>query len=210
MLVRTLTVVACLAAFPSTSAAQDTRAESLERQRAEKAKQLAPYEPTKIEEWLIRLERNNPLDWINPHNGFYVRYGYTGKPTGSGIGFGGGWRHDVLNRNGRIVFEAGQSFRGYRSLRADFSLPRLMEDRLEVGLEAAHRHHPQEDFYGLGDTSLESTRTSFLYKAPEVQGRALFSPVPWFMTGLRFGPAYSQTATCEQFASSRNASPSAV
>ena len=180
-------VAAIVAVLPSTAQSQETRAELLEKERAEKAKRLAPYEPTTIEKWLIRLDRNNPMDWLAPHNGFFVSYGYTDKPTGSGIAFGGGWRHDVLNRNGRIVLEAGHSFRGYRMVRADFSLPRLMDERLEVGVEGAHRHHPQEDFYGLGGASLKEHRTSFLYKAPEVQGRALFSPVGWFNTGVRVG-----------------------
>jgi outer membrane translocation and assembly module TamA len=173
--------------FPSNARSQETRAELLENQRAEKAKQLAPYEPTKIERWLIYFDRHNPADWLAPHNGFYITYGYTGKPTGSGVGFGGGWRHDVLNRNGRVVFEAGHSLRGYRLVRADFSLPRLMDERLEIGIEGAHRHHPQEDFYGLGGGSLESDRTSFLYKGPDVQGRAMFTPVRWFNTGVRVG-----------------------
>jgi outer membrane protein assembly factor BamA len=62
-----------------------------------------------------------------------------------------------------------------------------MEERLEIGIQAAHRYHPQEDFYGLGAGSLESGRTSFLYKAPEVQARALFTPVDWFTAGVRVG-----------------------
>ena len=181
------TLAAAAVVFSSPAHAQETRAEVLERQRAEKATQLAPYQPTKIERWLIRLDKNNPLDWLAPHNGFFVTYGYTGKPTGSGIGVGGGWRHDVLNRNGRVVVEAGHTLRGYRMVRADFSLPRLMDERLEIGIEGSHRQHPQEDFYGLGGGSLQSDRTSFLYKAPEVQGRALFTPVRWFNTGVRVG-----------------------
>ena len=187
VLVRILALAACLAAIPSTSSAQETRAELIEQQRAEKAKQLAPYEPNKIEKWLIWVDRNDPMQWIAPHNGFYVRYGYEGKPTGSGVGFGGGWRHDVLDRKGRVVFEYGHTFRNYRALLADFSLPRLLEERLELGIQAAHRYHPQEDFYGLGAASLESARTSFLYKAPEVQARALFTPADWFTAGARFG-----------------------
>lgn len=169
------------------ASAQETRAELLEKERAEKATQLTTYEPGKIERGLIYFERSNPLTKLAPRNGFYVKYGYTGKPVGSGIAFGGGWRHDVLDHNARIVFEAGHSLRSYRMVRADFSLPRLMDERLELGVEGSYRHHPQEDFYGLGFESLKSDRTSFLYKAPEVQGRAMFTPVPWFNTGVRVG-----------------------
>ena len=52
---------------------------------------------------MIYYERNNPLAKLAPRNGFYIQYGYTGKPVGSGIAVGGGWRHDVLHRNGRIA-----------------------------------------------------------------------------------------------------------
>ena len=188
MLMRRLAVVLLgnlVAAAPTS--AQETRVEVVEKTRAEKAGRLAPYEPGKIEKILLYMERNDPLKRLAPRNGFFVRYGYTGKPIGSGIAFAGGWRHDVFDRNARIEFEAGRSFRGYQVLRTDFSLPRLMDERVEVGVEASHRRHPQEDFYGLGSASLKEDRTSFLYKAPEVQGRVTYTPVSWFNTGVRVG-----------------------
>ena len=167
--------------------AQETRAEALERERAEKSRQLKPYDAGKIEKWLLWYERNNPLARIAPYNGFYVQYGFTDRPTGAGIAVGGGWRHDLFARNARVEFEVGQSLRNYRLLRADFSLPRLLDERLEVGLDVRHSNQPQEDFYGLGIDSLEEDRSTFTYKAPEVQGRAVFSPARWFRTGVRVG-----------------------
>jgi outer membrane protein assembly factor BamA len=164
---------------------QETRAEVLARERAEKAKQLKPYTAGKIERAMLYFERNNPLERFAPRNGFFVEYGYTGKPVGSGIAFGGGWRHDLFDRNGRIVLEAGHSLRSYRMVRADFSLPRLLDERLELGVEASYYRNPQEDFYGIGRDTIKEDRTSFLYKAPEVQGRVVFTPTEWFNTGLR-------------------------
>ena len=35
-------------------------------------------------------------------NGFFVRYGYHEKLVGSGIGLGGGYRHDLFDRRARI------------------------------------------------------------------------------------------------------------
>ena len=68
--------------------AQDTRAEVVARQRAEKAAQLQPYEAKGLEKALLWVEETDPLRKIAPHNGFFVQYGYTGKPVGSGIAFG--------------------------------------------------------------------------------------------------------------------------
>ena len=167
--------------------AQDTRAEILARQRAEKAEQLRPYEPNNLEKALLWVEENDPLTMIAPYNGFYVQYGYTGKPVGSGIAFGGGWRRDLFDRNARLVLEVGQSFRGYRMARADFSLPWLFDETFEVGVEGAYRDHPQEDFYGLGFATPRGNRVSFGFEAPEVQARAMIKPREWLNAGVRLG-----------------------
>ena len=181
-----LTVTLALAAA-SAHAQVDTRAELLARRRAEKATQLHPYEPGRIERLLLYIEENDPLKMFAPYNGFYVQYGYTGKPVGSGVAFGAGWRHDLFDRRARLVLEAGQSLRGYRMARVDTSMPRLLDRRLELGLEAAYRLHSQEDFYGLGFGSQRNDRVNFQYRAPELQGRIMVTPVPWFNAGVRLG-----------------------
>jgi len=177
-----LTVVAGSSAF-----GQDTRADVIARQRAEKAAQLRPYKPTGLEKALLWFEDADPLTKIAPYNGAFVEYGYTGKPVGSGLAIGGGWRHDLLDRRARIVFEAGHSLRSYRMARVDFSLPRLFDGRVEVGVEGAYRYHPQEDFYGLGFATSRADRVSFLYRAPDLQGRAVVKPAGWLRGGLRAG-----------------------
>lgn len=180
-------VLAVVCAWPCAAMAQETRRETLERRRAEKATQLQPYELSKVEKALLYVEENNPLLKIAPYNGFYIQYGYTGKPIGSGIAFGGGWRHDLFDRNARVVFEVGQSFRGYRMGRVDFSLPYLFDQRFEVGIEASYQKNPQEDFYGLGFSTHREDRVNFSYETPEFQGRVILKPVEWFNTGVRIG-----------------------
>ena len=176
-----------LAASSTAVIAQDTRIAALEQQRAEKAKQVQPYRPGRIEKLLLYIERVDPLAKLSPHDGFFVRYGYTGKPLGAGVGLSAGYRHDLFDRTARMLVEAGASMRKYRMVRGDFSLPYLAGDRVEVGLEATYRHDPQEDFYGLGPASLESDRVNFLYNRTELQGRAILKPVPGLQMGARFG-----------------------
>ncbi|CAN5831188.1 hypothetical protein BH24ACI5_BH24ACI5_17690 [soil metagenome] len=180
-------IVACTLVASPVQAQIDTRAELLARQRAEKATQLHPYEQNKLERVLLYVEENDPLKKIAPYNGFFIEYGYTGEPVGSGIAFGGGWRHDVLDRRARVVLEAGQSFRGYRMARLDVSQPWLLDERLEVGVEAGYRLNPQEDFYGPGFNSARADRVNFRFRAPEVQARVKVTPVRWWNTGLRLG-----------------------
>jgi outer membrane protein assembly factor BamA len=175
------------AVLPAQVLAQETRAALLERQRAEKATQLRPYEPTKIEKALLFVERVDPLRKIGPHNGFYLRYGFTDKPLGSGIAAGGGFRHDLFDRRARVDLETGISIRNYQLFRADLSMPYLADERLEIGVEGSYRHNPQEDFYGLGPTSLKDSRVSYLYNGRDIQARVIGRPARWLELGTRVG-----------------------
>ena len=167
--------------------AQESRAELLERQRAEKAKTVTPYEASGVESALVWVERQNPLVKIAPYNGFYIQYGYSEKPIGSGIGVGGGWRHDLFDRQARAVIEVAGTMRGYKYVRGDVALQRLANERLEVGIQGTYREDPQEDFFGLGIDSLKENRTDFLYEASDVQGRVVFKPHHRVRTGVRLG-----------------------
>src|SRR5688572_10944734 len=129
---------AALWVLPLAAYAQTTRAEALEQERAERAKQLRPYEPKRLEKLILDAEEGRLRRLIAPHNGFFVEYGYTYKPTGSGIGFGGGFRHDLFERQARVVVEVGETFRHYRMARVDFSLPRLAGERLALGRSEEH------------------------------------------------------------------------
>jgi hypothetical protein len=172
---------------PSALHAQDTREATLEQQRAAKAKALQPYKPGKLEKWMLWFEDVDPITKLAPHDGFYLQYGFRWKPIGGGIGVGGGWRHDLFDRNARVVLGSGISTRNYRMLMADFSLPYLLREKLEVGAQVLHRHNPQEDYWGLGIGSLASDRVSFEVDYLNIEGRAIVRPRPWFEAGTRIG-----------------------
>lgn len=186
-MLRGIGVLLAALALASAVQAQETRQALLERQRAEKAANLRPYEPGRLEKALLAIDAENPLARIAPYNGFFVEYGYEHKPVGSGIGFGGGFRHDLFGRRARIELEAGVSFKNYRLLRADFSLPYLAADRVEVGVEVTDHRHPQEDFYGLGLQSLKDDRVSYRVDTRQVEGRALVRPRDGLELGTRIG-----------------------
>ena len=167
--------------------AQTTRVELIEQQRAEKAARLEPYKPGRLEKFFLDAKEGKLRRMISPYNGFFAEYGYTYKPIGSGIGFGGGFRHDVLNRRARVLVEAGGSFRKYAMVRGAVEVPRLARGRLSVGGEGVYRHHTQDDYYGLGDTSVKDERVSFGQDDREVQGHATYSLTTWLNVGARGG-----------------------
>jgi hypothetical protein len=174
-------------AVASPALAQDTREAQLERQRAEKATRLEPYEPKKLETLVTRAEEGQLRRLIAPHNGFFVEFGYEHRPASSGVGFGGGWRHDLFDRQARAILEAGATVRGYWLLRADFSLPRLAGGLLEVGAEDFYRKQPHDDYYGRGPDTTADMRVSYLFEGNQFEGRAIFKPRNWLNVGTRFG-----------------------
>jgi len=176
-----------IAAASAPASAQETRAAVHEQQRADKAKQLEPYRPKRLEKLLLLVDTENPIARIAPRNGFFVEYGHSHKPVGSGVGFGGGYRHDLFDRRARVELEAGMSFSKYQLLRADFSLPYLADDRFEIGIEGTYHHHPKEDFYGLGAESREDDRVSYLFDNRRIEGRALVRPRDGLEFGTRLG-----------------------
>jgi putative protein kinase ArgK-like GTPase of G3E family len=54
--------------LPLPAGAQDSRRELLERQRAERAKQLEPYQPGKIESAMLYIEREGTLEQRRARN----------------------------------------------------------------------------------------------------------------------------------------------
>src|SRR6186997_393320 len=98
---RLATLLLAAVVLPLCAHAQETRAESIEKQRAEKATQLKAYVPTRLEQMLLNSEERNLIARLAPHNGFYLQYGYSHKPVGSGAGLSAGWRHDLFDRNAR-------------------------------------------------------------------------------------------------------------
>jgi Omp85 superfamily domain len=181
-----LGVVLCVL-FAHPARAQETREAVLEQQRAEKAKSLEPYKRGKLEKWMLWFEEVDPIKKIAPHDGFYLQYGFRWKPVGGGIGVGGGWRHDLFNRNARVILGAGISTRNYQMLMADFSLPSLAGNRLELGTSFVYRHNPQEDFWGVGIDTLNDDRVSFKVDYSNFEGRAIVRPLPWLEAGTRIG-----------------------
>lgn len=187
LLASTLVLIAVLT---SAALAQETRAEALERERAERAKATAPYEPGAIERGLLFVDEHRVLERLaGGLYGFYPSVG--GFPTGSGLGAGVGYRKSVLEH--QWAFDAGTaaSIRGYKVVRAATALPRLFDGRGGLGVVWHWRDSPQEDFFGLGADSTLADRTNYRLRGHEVEGYVTFRPWRWLSAGSRFGILYA-------------------
>jgi outer membrane protein assembly factor BamA len=184
-LVQLLLVLVTVSA-PSLAFAQQTRAEQLERLRAEKAKLLAPHEPGKLEALLLWIEDRRVVERFRSGlTGLYPRIG--GLPTGSGMALGATFR--VAKPDPKFVFEAtgAATFKGYKQLDLIARLPRLAHDRVELIGGVGWWDYTQMRFYGLGADSRPEDRSSYRYEASHAQGEVRYRVTPWLSVGDEFG-----------------------
>jgi hypothetical protein len=174
-LVPVVVALALLRAAPA--AAQDTRRELIEQQRSERAGNLAPYEPGRIESALTYIERNRLVERLFGADGVYPRIGSVQR--GGGMAFGAGFRQPFETR--RVVFDVNGAItlKGYKVGSAQVSLPRLLADRLTLTARARYRYFPQEDYFGIGPESEKANRTNYLLEETEYAGMAALRLLPW-------------------------------
>ena len=170
-------LIGLLAAAPA--AAQESRREVLEAQRAERATQLAPYAPGRIEKLLNYVEQQRLIERFFGGDGLYPILGSLHRS--GGFAFGGGYRQHVAGR--RLLFNvgAGMTLKGYRVATGEVSAPYLAGDRLSLTGRVRYRYLPQEDYYGIGDDSFKDNRTNFLLEDTEFAGIARFRPKEWLI-----------------------------
>jgi hypothetical protein len=156
--------------------AQDSRTARLEAERDKKAGEIVPPQRSKIERALYKYDNGagTPFIFQNWH-GLHLAGG--SFPAGAGTKAGIGYTHDLgrvrpaadPNRANRLELDAvgAYSTRGYSRGAAGVNLYRLGGAPLDVRVRAQHYEFPQEDFFGLGQDSLESNRTSYLLRSTE-------------------------------------------
>jgi hypothetical protein len=175
---------ALFVASPWVARAQDagTRAGLAEQQRAEKAKQLEPYSPGKVERAVLLVEQRYLAQrLVNPPRGFFTRWG--GMPEGQGFTVGPAYRYSTYDAS--FTTTAAISIRGAWEATGRLELPRpiLPPARpaarfLSVG--GLYHHLPQEDFYGFGQQSSPATHANFRLDESTFDVTGGLSPASWF------------------------------
>jgi outer membrane protein assembly factor BamA len=165
--------------------AQTTRAGEIEQQITQKASQLRPYTPGKLERAMIYVEENNILRRLSARPpGWYPRIG--GLTTGSGFALGPGYRN-YFGRDGMFDVSAAASLKRYNAVNAYLRTPAFAGDRLAIDARAQYHHYPEERYFGLGNQSHAEDRVSYLFEDRSVAGGLLVFPNSRFRGGLRFG-----------------------
>jgi hypothetical protein len=156
-----------------------TRAETLQRQREEKATQLTPPTQGGLERALMDLESGRVFERIlNPAEGLYPKIGNI--TTGSGFSFGPGYRYPRLF-GGQVEFSSfvAASFSRYWMIDARLQAPRLADGRVGVGVHAQRYDFPKEDFFGLGPDSSRDDEVIYGLRNTVLGGYGTVRPMPW-------------------------------
>jgi len=179
-LIRLLALALC-AGLASAADAQEptTRAETLQREREEKAQHLKPPEHGRLERGLMDLESGRVFERIlNPAEGLYPKIGNI--TTGSGFSFGPGYRYPRLF-GGQVEFSSfvAASFTQYWMIDARLDAPRLANGRVGLGIHGQRYDFPKEDFFGLGPDSSRDNEVIYGLRNTVLGGYGTVRPMSW-------------------------------
>ena len=179
------TLLLLLAAFtfvdPVRTTAQEpeTRADVLRREREEKAQQLQPPQPGRMERLLLDLERGRFMErLLNPPEGLYPRIGNI--TAGSGISFGPGYRlAGLFGGHADVQTFAAASFSKYWMLDARLLMPRLASERVSIGIHGQRYEFPEQEFFGIGPTSNREDLVLYGLANTVIGATSAYSPARW-------------------------------
>jgi hypothetical protein len=163
-------LVALLMAAPFASA-QSTRAETIAKEQAEKAKKLASEGPGEAE-LVIRRLLLSPL--LSGGDGLYPWFGSVFGGSGMSIGAG------FLKRLEKAAYfnvQSGISINASTMMRGTVGAPELWRGMLLVEASAEWIDAKDVAFYGFGQQSAAAARESYTYSPKEVGGNVTVRPM---------------------------------
>jgi outer membrane protein assembly factor BamA len=169
-----------LASATAWSQEASTREDADRQRREEKAKELRPYEPNRLERWMDFAE--DKAIFILDREGFHPKLG--SLTTGSGFAYGLGFRdRDLFSNNGALEIWASGSVKRYWATEARLKFPHVADNHLYFETWASHRDYPQENFFGLGPDSSRDDRSDYAIRTNHFGGRAGVRPFPYLLVG---------------------------
>ncbi|MQA31839.1 MAG: BamA/TamA family outer membrane protein [Luteitalea sp.] len=162
-------IVVCMAST-TPGWAQQTREQLRAAAQAEKAKTLQPYVPGPVERYSATIQQA----LLDPPP-IYTFIG--GVFPGGAFALGPGARYRWTS--GALADVHGAwSMKNYKMVDASLKLPAFAGRRIAVETHANWLEAPKVAFYGPGNTSLDSDRTSFLYRSTTAGGSARVQLLP--------------------------------
>ena len=183
-----LTTALALSISVPSADAQDTRAEAIRQEQAEKQKTLQPPRPNAAERTIDRLQ-----DWgliAGAPRGVYPWFGSV--YPGGGFAAGAGVRQ-VFGDDGSLNVFGGYSIGTFSRVQADLALPTFANNHARFSLTGRYVNAPDVRYFGIGNDSLEEDQTRFGY-SPRGGGARLDLDAGKYFT-LGGGVSYIAIAT---------------
>jgi hypothetical protein len=202
------TLVKCIlgtvAAAGSLLAQADSRLGQIAAQQDEKATQLKPEQPNRIERALNKGRDNSWVGILTEGvEGFRPTFG--GLAPGNGFGLGATYSRTLLG-DGQLTFHGGAraSFRGAYKFDMYIAAPKLANGLVFTELNAVHHNYPRMSFYGLGPYAEKSGRTDFRLEDTAVDGVVGLRPARRLVVGSSAGYVFNNIGpgTDHRYASS--------
>ena len=169
-------------ASAQTGAPADTRAGDIARRQEEKEKNAAPDDPNRGEVFLGQVEGGK---WfLGPPRGWYPLIGSI--YYGSGPALGGGYRHHI-GYESYVDASAMYSIAGYKMASLVGRTPNHVRGRLDLEGSITWLDATRVPFFGLGNDSQTTGRTSFRINRAQVEGAAELHLVDWLRLRLDGG-----------------------
>jgi hypothetical protein len=153
---------------------QQSRADEIAQQQAQKSTQLRPNTASGTERALTWFENH----FTDP-NTAYLTFGgiYPSGGFAPGIAVRRAFGHARINVGGAF------SVRSYKLAHASLRFPELAGDKLDVETSARWVDATQVPFYGLGNGSIKEERVNYGLRSLDAGGTATFKPVSWYRIG---------------------------
>lgn len=177
--VRVALLAALIAGGARPGAAQESRAEELERKQRARAAEVSAYVPNRAEVVVSAIE--NAALGIAPV-GFYPWFGNI-YPTGW-IAFGAGYRN-VFADTGSVNVVGAWSLKNFKMAQGTVALPEMADGRVKVQTHAQWMDAPSVPFYGLTQRSDMDDKAFYLYREASVGASATATPAKWFSVGAK-------------------------
>ena len=138
---------------PSIAAGQETRADDIAAEQAQKAKRVAPYEPGAAERWLLTVK-----NYFLAPNGVYPLF--DSVYGGGGLTGGAGYRQFIADRtffNARGLL----SIKEYKLAEVSVNATGLSQGRVDVSAVGGWRDATQVAFYGVGGDTAPEDKSNY-------------------------------------------------
>lgn len=172
-----------------------TRAAEIAAQQQQKAAQLVPHEPNKIERALLWAREQSFVDrLVHGGGGVFPKFGGMSPEAGVGLGVQYGWKNRTFDFRTSVVASPRRSWK----LDGLIAAPKLGNSRYFAEIYAVNHDYKRLSFYGIGPDTEKGGRTRYTLKDTAVDGRVGIHATKRLLLGTSMGYVTTEAADLDR------------